>query len=1111
MIKENLSFYNKKGNNLNLFFDPVNNIYRGNFTIGNNNSTSPGFIESEQIIITERVYIEDTGNIEHIKLLNSTINATFTNDDGFFFYDIYRENSDFFINKFEETQIDTDTLTTTIENVNGTDFTQIPSGNDIRELKKNFPVLNIGFSSDIPNSYIGTLNLYLDNELIANIFFYVDVVREDPKLPIILNNLGQTINNKDYLIFDTTDIKESEIDVNIINKKRKELLLEFHNIFPFLGSYKALINIIKFFGYESLTVKEYWKNVDLNSEKFGKTRGFDIEEIFDTGNTNVDELNDLIPSKIFRKTNTFGLCYQINRESGQFDEDGCPIVEDVFQFTIEEILIKLFALKEKLKQYFLPFNSRIIDIVGEALYYNKIDLNYWRDLTRIDSVDINIEVTFEGDNYGFIQDLRPLQWIGTKIGNDLLLDGTTDLIIREFEFIDTFRGNIITIFDSISNQNLIIEAEPNSDDISNIKALFDAIENSNLSMFNNYDIHINGNKILFIEKLFTNTDINITIDQGRFSSTQPTVNVVNFFNGDQPISNYCEAYIQYFYHNEFNVNELTNNEGIDVGFPLYLTNTSFDVTWDEATVTWNSLDPASTYNAFNLSTDTNFPTLVYNNGDDPNSGVSWNNIGNQEFYELEWIVSKEEDDSPAFRETISGDIIENKSVLFILPFTGSYTVELRMRDLFGSISNRIIKDFILVEQKNPDFVPWKIKNKNDLTWDELNAEWDQYGGTWDLPFLDNTNTNNALLNWQAIDNVEFYQQMLETDVIYKSVFDNNPYTWNNLTNNITWDEADHLYWDIMNPVFTKVFIKNINGNFTITARKEIDDTVETINYTPSGYSTNPYIDFIRLVNSLDSEKYPIFTSFIWDYTKLCYNNILEDTIIGVSKEISVPNRFIFTSDSNVEISEYNTEINGYGAIGDTPAAFYIYEINNSINTQSVISIDGISYTIPSIINDLRSLADELNNNSPYVDDWEFNPVIIDDNGTEILLKIIASKINYQNNDEVNVSYFQMNGTSFGRSVTTNATWSNIDVLYFQSDIQKGSKVYFSYEMSRMPGYTKPEWEIFDETRSESIIKYKNRFMSYLFTRTGEYTISLSLEDTNGNRKLVKKNGLIKVL
>ena len=35
--------------------------------------------------------------------------------------------------------------------------------------------------------------------------------------------------------------------------------------------------------------------------------------------------------------------------------------------------------------------GKLVDIVGEALYFTKIELNYWQSFNRIDQIDINIK------------------------------------------------------------------------------------------------------------------------------------------------------------------------------------------------------------------------------------------------------------------------------------------------------------------------------------------------------------------------------------------------------------------------------------------------------------------------------------------------------------------------------------------------------------------------------------------------------------------------------------------------------------------------------------------------------------------------------------------------
>ena len=85
----------------------------------------------------------------------------------------------------------------------------------------------------------------------------------------------------------------------------------------------------------------------------------------------------LVPSKTFKKTSLFGLYYDLNKLTGQDGAFGFPEVVDAFQFTQEEVLIKMFALKERLKRDYLPLNARIVDITGEGIYFNVYNTKAW--------------------------------------------------------------------------------------------------------------------------------------------------------------------------------------------------------------------------------------------------------------------------------------------------------------------------------------------------------------------------------------------------------------------------------------------------------------------------------------------------------------------------------------------------------------------------------------------------------------------------------------------------------------------------------------------------------------------------------------------------------------
>jgi len=1134
--KENLHFFNKKGNNLNLFYDSVSGLYKGNYVLSED-AVSVDLIESEQIVILEKVYSAEYQKFMYVKPTNVDNDAQEiifeidkTSTDEFFTFDITLDDKTYYINKGTNQSVGaTYDASFTDVSIAGVTYTNIPNSFQINKLQENYSTANIGFSSEVENSFVGKVNMFFKTGAtkvqIGEVFLFVDTVAEDTRLPLMLETLGHTLNTKDFLIFDSTNVNEEDIDFAVVNKKRKELLLEFHNIFPYLGSYKALINVIKYFGYESVTIKEYWKNVKADSENFGKLRPVDIESVLLNSN-NTKELSDLFPSKVYSKTNKFGMYYQITEETGKYDEDGLPITKESFEFTIDEILVKLYALKDKLKKYFLPLNSRIIDIVGEALYYTKVEINYWNSVNRIDDIDININPTFDvfPRKHGFIEDLRPLQWLGVKISPDLLLDGSANLKVREFTLTDSFFRNKLKIFDSVSGVGFEIIADYKSTNKTNALKLYEGLIKLG-APFDEFYITVDDNKILFVEKEDTGAVLESYVEQGAYASSVPVLGFQDYLNGVQPISTYAKAYLQFFFDRDFKLSELDNNENIPVGYPIILKNTSFDINWSDANVTWNSVDEKRQYNDFNFSSASGFPSgpTAYNNGNDPLSGLSWDDFGNANFYEIQWYIYKKANSvSPFWSSTVKGSLSDFKEWAVNLPHPGDYTVELTLFDMYGSYSKNTEINHITVEQKNPNFTAWKIKDLNYIKWDDLeDLTWDEMGSSWDLPFLPNTNTDDAILAWHSIDRVEFYQNLVKQNAILRSEGDINSKTWKNIGDNVTWDDVDHLYWDDLSSTYTKFYIKDLNtgaagATANIVVKDSIGNTLETFDEIVLNLTGNAYVDLVQQLSSLDETTYPILSSFIYEYRPIVdYTVATIHQIIAVSKKLEKPKRYFFSSYYINDISNYNTPMNGFGAVGDAGSSFDIYGFDNYFNGTTVadqsITIDNISYTIPSSIQTLSALATDLNTNSPF-GEWGFNIVQsyqgvgVANNDEKILAfkKILSS-------DEINIiKYNKVYGTKYARSITTNATWNSLDVLYYQRDVKPFTQIYFNYDISWMPGYKNPKWKITKVGTGEEVFTWLNKYMVYLFTDEGEYNISLELEDTNGNIKTITKNGLIRV-
>ena len=157
---------------------------------------------------------------------------------------------------------------------------------------------------------------------------------EDPRFKIELGNVGKNIGPNEVFIFKDYDILEGVIDWSFLNMKRKELLMMKHLIYPYIGSYKSIINAINFFGYNDLQLNEYYRNIDVASENFSKLFKVEIPDMFDNsieGWTENDFIKHTFPNENFEETNLFNLTYQITDKEGK----------NLLKYSIDEITIKL--------------------------------------------------------------------------------------------------------------------------------------------------------------------------------------------------------------------------------------------------------------------------------------------------------------------------------------------------------------------------------------------------------------------------------------------------------------------------------------------------------------------------------------------------------------------------------------------------------------------------------------------------------------------------------------------------------------------------------------------------------------------------------------------------
>jgi hypothetical protein len=334
-----------------------------------------------------------------------------TSDTEFFLFDISYNEDYPTISKSKEIYFELDDASEALTP------DSIPGGNTkfqrtvFERIRKEALQLNIGLQSNVEGVYVAQVQI--DDVTYPNpasIFFGLyegETVAEDERLGKLLENFGNEISLDEELILRDSDVYEDLPDYILLNEKRKEMLLEGNNIWPYVGSYRGLVNIVNWFGYYDVRIKEYWLNVNQEDEYFGKYRQMQIPfQLKDKGKDS--EAIQLLPSKHYKKTNLFGLFYDLVKDGGTFDVSGVPDTVDAFEYTNEEILIKLFALKQYLKEKFLPLNTKIVDITGEGVYYEKYSVNTWSNPNSLLEVNLTRNIDFKVNKKSLqIIDVRP--------------------------------------------------------------------------------------------------------------------------------------------------------------------------------------------------------------------------------------------------------------------------------------------------------------------------------------------------------------------------------------------------------------------------------------------------------------------------------------------------------------------------------------------------------------------------------------------------------------------------------------------------------------------------------------------------------------------------------
>jgi hypothetical protein len=232
-------------------------------------------------------------------------------------------------------------------------------------------------------------------QLLAYFDIYGESEDEDIRHKINLDNRNLNILKlQDLFIFKSVDIKEQGIDWILLNRKRKELLEIYPQIFNNVSSYKSIIQAINFFGYNDLTFTEYFQNINPDSNKFGHLFNMDLLNIFDKSVEGWSYSNlaiDNLKNQGYKKTNLFSLNYRITDNDGNF----------IDAYSQDEVKIKLTGLKKWLTENLIPIGAKITDIDGKYIqpytWHIKHD-TYKTQNFRVEEYSVPVNFTVSGYN-----------------------------------------------------------------------------------------------------------------------------------------------------------------------------------------------------------------------------------------------------------------------------------------------------------------------------------------------------------------------------------------------------------------------------------------------------------------------------------------------------------------------------------------------------------------------------------------------------------------------------------------------------------------------------------------------------------------------------------------
>lgn len=212
-----------------------------------------------------------------------------------------------------------------------------------------------------------------------------DVYMEDERLSIGLANEGIEIPEAFQRAVYPTNVRDESSDKLLLNRKWKELLIEYWNTVANKGSYNSLINSLKFFEYGDLVrIEEYWKQTDNFSIE--ELIGRDIEQILDPL---VRQYLDVMSKTTYiglyltvnglTKTSDDSIEYLPEMDGSHLDKflsEPVPVLQELaLKHSVEDLAMKMTLLANYFSTYFMPIHLDLIQSsIDKIVFSNTIKI-----------------------------------------------------------------------------------------------------------------------------------------------------------------------------------------------------------------------------------------------------------------------------------------------------------------------------------------------------------------------------------------------------------------------------------------------------------------------------------------------------------------------------------------------------------------------------------------------------------------------------------------------------------------------------------------------------------------------------------------------------------------